>query len=264
MSRWENRPSLREVIRLTYAMVDTYCASYQRPPTAVTLDVDDAVNVVHGHQHLSLFNAHYDERCFLPLYDTATARPVVLLLRPGAPPSGAEIRNHLRRLVRRIRQHWPNTRSTIRGDGHYGRPDVMAWCEANGVTYVLGLSGNTALHSLIEPVADEARVRRAVTEAAAVRRYSEIRYGARSWHCQRRIAARIEATPRGLHVRYVVTNIRSDNAEWLYDTLYCARGQAENLLKLHKGQLASDPPAAARCSPTRCAWSCTPQLIGCC
>jgi hypothetical protein len=242
MSRWENAPSLREVIRLSYAMVDTYCASYKRPPAAVTLDIDDTLDVVHGHQQLSLFNAHYDERCFLPIhvYDTATARPVALLLRPGAPPSGAEIRNHLRRLVRRIRQHWPNTRLTIRGDGHYGRPEVMAWCEANAVNYILGLPGNAVLRALIEPAADETRVRRAVTGAAAVRRYTEVRYGARSWRCQRRVAARIEATPKGLDIRTVVTNLGSGTAEWLYDTLYCARGQAENLIKLHKSQLASD------------------------
>jgi hypothetical protein len=242
MSRWENVPSLREVIHLSYAMVDTYCASYKRPPAAVTLDIDDTLDVVHGHQQMSLFNAHYDERCFLPIhvYDTATARPVALLLRPGAPPSGAEIRNHLRRLVRRIRQHWPNTRLTIRGDGHYGRPEVMAWCEANAVTYILGLPGNAVLRALIEPVADETRVQRAVTGAAAVRRYTEVRYGARSWRCERRVAARIEATPKGLDIRTVVTNLRSGTAEWLYDTLYCARGQAENLIKLHKSQLASD------------------------
>ena len=38
MSRWENAPSLREVIRLMRAMVELYCASYPRPPAAVTLD----------------------------------------------------------------------------------------------------------------------------------------------------------------------------------------------------------------------------------
>ncbi len=38
----------------------------------------------------------------------------------------------------------------------------------------------------------------------------------------------------------MVTNLRSGTAQWLYDTLYCARGQAENLIKLHKTQLASD------------------------
>jgi hypothetical protein len=57
MSRWENAPSLREVVRMTYAMIDAYCASYPRPPVAVTLDIDDTVDVVHGHQQLSLFNA---------------------------------------------------------------------------------------------------------------------------------------------------------------------------------------------------------------
>jgi Transposase DDE domain group 1 len=88
VSRWENAPTLREVMRMSYAMVDIYCASYPAPPRAVTLDIDDTPDVVHGHQQLALFNGHYGERCFLPIhvYDTATSRPVAILLRPGAPP----------------------------------------------------------------------------------------------------------------------------------------------------------------------------------
>jgi Transposase DDE domain group 1 len=241
VSRWENAPDLRAVIRMSYAMVDIYCASYRHPPRAVTLDIDDTVDVVHGHQQMSLFNAHYDARCFLPIhvYDTATSRPVALLLRTGTTPSGKEIAGHLRRLVRRIR-HWPGTRLTIRGDGHYGRPEVMTWCEANGVDYILGLPGNAVLDRLVEPHADDVRVRRADAQEPVVRRYTETLYGARSWRCARRVAARIEATTKGLDIRYVVTNIARGSAEWLYDTLYCARGQAENLIKLHKTQLASD------------------------
>ena len=175
MSRWENAPNLREVVRLTYAMVDIYCASYCRPPAAVTLDIDDTVDVVHGHQQLSLFNAHYDERCFLPIhvYDTAASRPVAMLLRPGKTPSGDEVHRHLRRLVRRIRSHWPTTRLTIRGDGHYGRPEVMAWCEANSVDFILGLPGNAVLSRLVEIAADDVRVRRAEAEAEIVRRYTK-------------------------------------------------------------------------------------------
>ena len=78
MSRWENAPTLREVIKLMRVMVALYCSSYDQPPAAVTLDIDDTLDVVHGHQQLSMFNAHYDERCFLPIhvYDTATSRPV--------------------------------------------------------------------------------------------------------------------------------------------------------------------------------------------
>src|ERR1700709_148322 len=159
VSRWENAPTLREVVRLSYAMVDAYCASYDRPPSAVTLDIDDTVDVVHGHQQLSLFNAHHDERCFLPIhvYDTATSRPVAVLLRPGTTPSGAEVRNHLRRLIRAIRRHWPTTAITIRGDGHYGRPEVMDWCEDNGVAYVFGLTGTKALAAKVEGPAHHTR-----------------------------------------------------------------------------------------------------------
>jgi hypothetical protein len=242
VSRWENAPTLREVVRMSYAMIDLYCASYPRPPAAVTLDIDDSVDVVHGHQQLSLFNAHYDERCFLPIhvYDTATARPVAILLRPGKTPSGREVRHHLRRLLRRIRRHWPHTRLTMRGDGHYGRPEVMAWCEANEVDYIFGLSGNAVLAQLVETAADDVRVRHAEGEAEVVRRYTQTRYGAKSWACERRVAARIEATSKGLDIRYVVTNLAFGSAEWLYDGLYCGRGQAENLIKLHKTQLASD------------------------
>jgi hypothetical protein len=80
VSRWENAPSLREILRLMAVMVDVWFASYPSPLAAVTLDIDDTLDVVHGHQQLSLslFNAHYDERCFLPIhiYDTATGRPV--------------------------------------------------------------------------------------------------------------------------------------------------------------------------------------------
>src|SRR5674476_203544 len=124
LSRLENAPSLKDAIRLTYALIDQWMASYPRPPAAVTLDIDDTCDVVHGNQQLALFNAHYDERCFLPIhvYDTATARPVAMLLRPGKTPTGEEIRSHLHRLVRRIRTHWPDIRLTIRGDSHGACP----------------------------------------------------------------------------------------------------------------------------------------------
>jgi Transposase DDE domain group 1 len=242
ISRWENAPALRDLIRLMGVMVDLYCASYATPPAAVTLDIDDTVDVVHGHQQLSLFNAHYDERCFLPIhvYDTAVARPVAVLLRPGKTPSGKEVRGHLRRLVRRIRQHWPATHITIRGDGHYGRPQVMAWCEENGIDFVFGLPGNAVLADAVEETADDIRTRRALDHKPCLRGFAETRYQAQSWNKQRRVCARIEATTQGLDIRFVVTSLETASAEHVYETIYCARGQAENLIKLHKAQLASD------------------------
>src|SRR5215211_2482779 len=131
IARLENAPDLRTLLRLGRAMVDLWCRGHRRPPKAITLDIDDTLDRVHGHQQLSLFNAHYDERCFLPIhvYDAASGQCLGVILRPGKTPSGVAVRNHLRRLVRWIRAHGPDTRITIRGDSHYGRPEVMAWCE---------------------------------------------------------------------------------------------------------------------------------------
>lgn len=72
LSQLENAPALRDVIRLTYALVDQWMASYDKPPSSVTLDIDDTCDITHGHQQLSLFNAHYDERCFLPIHMSTT------------------------------------------------------------------------------------------------------------------------------------------------------------------------------------------------
>ncbi|MBC7832490.1 MAG: IS1380 family transposase [Hyphomicrobium sp.] len=242
MSRWENAPTLREIIRLMGVMVDLYCASYATPPEAVTLDIDDTVNVAHGHQQLALFNAHYDERCFLPIhiYDTTTSRPVAVLLRPGKTPSGNEVAAHLRRLMRRIRRHWPATKITLRGDSHYGRPEVMDFCDVNGIDFVFGLAGNGVLDRAVEIAADDIRTRRALKQAPVLRGYAETNYQAKSWSKARRACARIEATTLGLDIRFVVTSLADGSAEHIYDTLYCARGQAENLIKMHKAQLASD------------------------
>ncbi len=85
MSRWENAPTTRELVGMMRAMVGIYCASYPIAPGAVTLDIDDTCDVAHGYQQLSFWNGHYGERCFLPIhvYDTATGRPVAMLLRTG-------------------------------------------------------------------------------------------------------------------------------------------------------------------------------------
>ena len=242
LSRLENAPSLKDAIRLTYALIDQWMASYPREPASVTLDIDDTCDVVHGHQQLSLFNAHYDERCFLPIhvYDTERGRPVAVVLRPGKTPSGVEVRAHLRRLVRHIRRRWRKTRITFRGDGHYARPEAMAWCENNGVDYIFGLPGSKPLSKKVDEAADFVRTERALFNKDVVRGYAETRHKAKSWDRERRAVARIEATTLGLDIRFVVTNFEHGSAEWIYDSLYCARGQAENLIKLHKSQLASD------------------------
>ncbi|MGX1394172.1 hypothetical protein AB7M70_003581 [Bradyrhizobium japonicum] len=92
----------------------------------------------------------------------------------------------------------------------------------------------------VDEVADDIRTRRAIENLPVLRGYTETRHKAKSWDRERRTVARIEATMLGLDIRFVVTSLDVGSAEWIYDSLYCARGQAENLIKLHKTQLASD------------------------
>ena len=109
ISRLENLPDVRAVLRMGRAMVDLYCESFATVPKRITLDIDDTFDAVHGGQQLRLFNAHYDEYGFQPIvvFD-GEGRFVTAVLRPAKRPSGKEIKPFLRRLLRAIRAHWPS------------------------------------------------------------------------------------------------------------------------------------------------------------
>jgi len=244
-SRWENTPDVRALIRMSREMVDIYCDSHDAPPDAVTLDIDDTFDTAHGQQQLTFWNGFHGERGYAPIhvYETTTGRPVAFILRPAKTPSGKEIAGHVRRLIRRIRLHWPQTRITLRGDGHYARPEVMAWCETHGIAYIFGLPGNSVLKAdqVIAATADACAVIRAERSLPAHRTHCETTYAAKSWGtAKRRVIARIEATTLGLDIRTIVTSIQGSTPERLYEFAYCDRGRAENLIKLHKTQLKSD------------------------
>lgn len=241
MSRLENTPSKVQIARAMAAMVDQFCESYRSAPASITLDIDDTFDAVHGHQQLSLFHAHYDERCFLPIhiYEGTSGKPVAVILRRGETPAGVEVRTILKHVIGRIRGHWPKVRILVRGDSHYGRMEAMEWCEEQGVDYIFGFAVNAVLKAMTREAADALCVERAMTSAAKLRSFASLSYGAKSWNKERRMIARIEATLNGLDTRYVVTSLKG-TAQHLYETVYCARGQAENFIKWHKAQLASD------------------------
>ena len=146
----------------------------------------------------------------------------------------------LKHLTRRIRRHWPRTRLTFRGDSHYGRREAMDWCEAKrrGTTSSDWRAMRRCTASPTRPatISRCAAPRPARTGCAAspASITPPVRGGRK-----RRVAARLEATPRGFEARYIVTSL-AGQPRHLYEGVYCARGQAENLIKLHKVQLASD------------------------
>jgi hypothetical protein len=247
MCRLENLPTAIALKRMMAAMVDLFCDSFQEVPRRIVLDIDDTEDRVHGQQQLALFHAHYDSRCFLPIhiYEATTGKPVAVILRPGKTPNGAEVALVLRHLVRAIRGRWPKVEILIRGDSHYSRPEAMTWLERNRVGYVFGLAGNKILLGKVRHLAEDAAVARVEDECSKARRYAEFRYAAKTWPVERKVIARVEASTRGADSRFVVTNVPGA-PRWLYENVYCARGQAENLIKAHKLHLASDRTSCTR------------------
>jgi len=242
LSRLENLPGKTALKRMMAAMVDLFCDSFAEIPRRILLDIDDTEDKAHGGQQLSLFNAHYDSRCFLPIhiYEATTGKPVAIILRPGKTPDGAEVALVLRHVIRAIRARWPRVEIVVRGDGHYSRPEAMAWCERNRVGYIFGLGGNKVLLGRVTDLADLAAVERAEGKAEKVRLHGEFRYTAKSWKkIERRVIARVEASGLGTDSRFIVTNLVGSPAT-LYEKVYCGRGQMENLIKAHKLHLASD------------------------
>lgn len=249
LSRLENLPTKTALKRMMDAMVELFCASFEAVPRRILLDIDDTLDRVHGGQQLALFNAHHDSRCFLPIhiYEATTGKPVAVILRPGKTPSGAEVALVMRHVVRAIRRRWPGVDIVMRGDSHYARPEAMAWLERNRVGYVFGLAGNRVLSDRVAHLCDEVAVRRAEDDADSVRRFGDLVHAAKSWKVERRVLARVEATRLGGDTRFIVTNL-SGTPRWLYEDLYCGRGQAENLIKAHKLHLASDRTSCTRAS----------------
>lgn len=257
ISRFENAPdkaSLRAMHRL---LIDLYCerreaANGGKPPNSITLDIDETPDAVHGAgAQLALFNGHYGMNCFLPIhiYELETGYPVGMLLRTGAPPSGKEIRVIMRFVVRNIRRHWPDVTIHWRGDARYAAPEVMTFLEQSNCDYTFGLTPNARVRVLFAQAGDAVKVRRVeeVGPEGTLRDFAEAQYAARSWKdpdCPtqlrtRRVIARMEASPHGYDLRCIVTSTKTAPAI-LYESIYCQRGEAENLIKLHKTQLASD------------------------
>ena len=248
ISRLENAPSKTEAARLSVALLDQFCTSV-KPGKLEVLDIDDTFCAAHGGQQLAFWNAHHDERGFasLHIYHVASGTPVAAILRPARTPKGSEVRTVIRHVTKRLRRHWPKTRIVWRGDSHYGRVEAMEWAEDHHADYIFGLAGNAALDALVAEAAVNLRFHHAMSSEPKLRTYASFLYQAGSWRRPRKVVARLECSlqpgeagmRQEVDIRYVVTSLKG-SSQHLYENIYCQRGQMENLIKLHKAQLASD------------------------
>ena len=131
---------------------------------------------------------------------------------------------------------------TCRGASSSIANDLMSWCEDNGVQYVLGLAGNERLVAQIAPEI-KAAGRTAKRTGQPIRVFADFPWRTRkSWSAERRVIGKAEWTQGAANPRFIVTNVHEafGSARFLYETVYCARGEMEIRLKECQGDLFAD------------------------
>jgi DDE family transposase len=219
----------------------------------IVVDLDAMSHRLHGMQEGRHYRAYYDEYCYLPLYVFVGDIPLWAQLRTSDKDGAAGVAAALAKIVAAIRQRCRRARIIVRGDSGFCREEIMAWCEGQReVYYCLGLAKNAALVDRLGPALAGAQERWCLSGAAQVRQFAEFEYQTIfSWSRARRVIGKAEVTAKGPNPRFVVTNLPANGFKGdvdktrftparLYEELYCARGEMENVLKQQVLDLRAD------------------------
>ena len=249
LCRWENRADRETAWAVHRVLVERFIASYQRPPRHLILDFDATDDAVHGNQEGRFFHGYYGQYCFLPLYVFCRARLLVSYLRPSSTDPARHVWAILALLVKRLREAWPDVEIIFRGDSHFCRWRLLAWCERHQVRYIVGLAKNSRVQAEAADLMEEARAAFMAT-GEKQRLFADLVYAAGTWDKPRRVIAKAEHGDQGSNPRFVVTNLDGE-AQTLYDTVYCARGEMENRIKEQQLDLFADRTSCHRWWPNQ-------------
>lgn len=238
LSRFENSMTRSDLVEMSKQLVEHFIGNQSSVPTELTLDFDPTDHTLYGRQQGRHYHGYYGDYCYLPLQVFCGAQVLVSLLREshrdGARYAGAI----LKLLVKRFRQQWPDVKIIFRGDGAFARKALLHWCENHQVDYIVGIGGNKRLQALASSLASQAKEAYQENEVAQ-RLFEEFSYGAKSWHCERRIIAKAEHNNLGANLRFVITTL-AQSPQQVYDQCYCPRGNMENGIKQLKLDLYAD------------------------
>lgn len=238
LCRLENRVDRRACVEINKLLVERFIESHQTPPQEVVLDFDATDDPVHGKQEGRFFHGYYDHYCFLPLYVFAGDQLLCAYLRPSKIDESKHAWAILALLVKRLRRQWPEVKIVFRGDSGFCRWRILRWCDRHGVDYLVGLAKNSRLIDLSKSLLEQAE--QAFQQSGQPQRlFGELSYAAGTWDRQRRVIARIEHNAKGANPRYVVTRLEGEG-QWLYEGVYCARGEMENRIKEQQLGLFAD------------------------
>jgi DDE family transposase len=234
LSRFENALHWRTCYRLAYALAEGYLREREREgvPKRIVLDCDSTDDPVHGHQEGERYHGYYRQHMYHPLliFDGDTHQVISVVLRPGNAHASRGAVRVLTRLVRLLRERWPDVAIELRADSGLAVPAVYTFLERERLPYTIGLGTNPRLQALAAELQARAQQQRAATDAEKVTLFGEAAYRAESWEHPRRVVIKAEALPKGPNTRFVVT-CRDDPPEALYRFYTQRGGDAEGPIK---------------------------------
>jgi hypothetical protein len=143
-------------------LVQVFLQAHQEAPKEIILDLDATDDPLHGQQEGRFFHGYYGHYCYLPLYIFCGEFLLCARLRSSNIDASEGSVGELQRIVEQIRCAWPEVRIVVRGDSGFCREELMAWCEANRVEYLLGLAKNERLTAEIAQEMGEDATKRVV------------------------------------------------------------------------------------------------------
>ena len=238
LCRFENRADRDAAIAIHKVLLEQFIASFKKAPKRLILDFDATDDAVHGKQVGRFFHGYYDHYCFLPLYVFCGHRLLTAYLRPSNIDGAKHSWAILSLLLKRLKKAWPKVRIIFRGDSGFCRHKMLDWCDKHDVGYIVGLAKNQRLNKMAAPWLDNAKL--GFDETGQKQRlFGQFKYAAKTWKKQARVITRVEHSAKGANPRYIVTNLKGD-AQYLYENIYCARGDMENRIKEQQLDLFAD------------------------
>ena len=220
--------------------------AHEEPPIRIVLDLDVTDDRLFGFQEGRHYHGYYDCYCYLPLYIFCGRHLLAAKLRSSSVDGAHGAKDEVARIVAQIRERWPNVSIVIRADSAFCRDELMAWCEKNLVKYVLGLAGNSRLTRRISRESRKARSKSKRTSKPA-RVFADFEYRTRdSWSAKRRVIGKAEWTQGEANPRFIVTHVDPafGAAQFLYERIYCQRGEMVNRIKECQADLFADSTPA--------------------
>lgn len=238
LCRFENAADRQLCWDINKTFVEVFIESFKKPPKEIILDFDATDDPVHGEQIGRFFHGYYKHYCFLPLYVFCGKHLLAAYLRPSNIDPAYGAWSILKLLSARLREVWPKVKIVFRADSGFCRHLMMSWCDKNNIGYIIGIARNTRIEELAKPLIKKAK-EQFEAEGKKQRLFGDLRYAADTWKYERRLIVKAEHTAKGRNPRFLVTNLPGDNQR-LYEKLYCARGEAENMIKAQQLDLFAD------------------------